>query len=204
MRLSVQTLYKAPVPWADLADCGRALTYFLHPQPSTAFCCKILLLIRFLIIVPDLLKWKKTNLGEIVFLFSLVKVAPGGLRYYLSCGKRKGIVLAFNFLCGPAVLSGFVKNVSSAGRVVVVFYLSLHHHSSAILGWCCTWQSSVIWPWWGCWVAQAVIILECCLKAHQNRMDIESVEADTWSMCSFVLCFFYSINKSNAWVLFNN
>lgn len=69
VKLPVHILYKAPIPWTDLAGSGRALAYFLHPQPSTAFCYKILLHIRFVIIVPDLLKWKKINLGKIVSNF---------------------------------------------------------------------------------------------------------------------------------------
>lgn len=28
-------------------------------------------------------------------------------------------------------------------------------------------------------IAQSAVILDCCLKAHQNRKDMERVEADT-------------------------
>lgn len=40
VRLPVQILCEALIPWADLTDSRKARAHFLHPQPSTAFSCK--------------------------------------------------------------------------------------------------------------------------------------------------------------------
>lgn len=40
VRLSIQILCEALIPWADLADSRKARAHFLLPQPSTAFSCK--------------------------------------------------------------------------------------------------------------------------------------------------------------------
>lgn len=54
-------------------------------------------------------------------------------------------------------------------------------------------------------IAQCAAILECCsIEGTPNQKGHGRSGGRYVIMCSFVLCSFYTMNKSSAWILFNN
>lgn len=82
------------------------------------------MLITFAIIVPDLLKWKKTNLAKIVSVCMNENSRRFALLPFMWQEERNCplLIRTFNFLSGPAVLCGFLKMLLCPELVELLWY----------------------------------------------------------------------------------